>query len=103
MSAWYRRGPCSARQDVLDFVEWVFGLQRREEERLARPDFPRETSWAQMGFDAVVMTPGDVEPPDAFHDEVLPEYVGLLDAQLYWPGLPPGICLACTPARRSGR
>ena len=76
-------------RDVLDFIDWVWRLQQREVHR-SNPavDWQPDMSWASMGWDARVMSPGETEPPD-IHDQLLPEYAGLLDVQLYWPGLPP--------------
>lgn len=90
MSLWYRRGDCAQDQDVLDYIEWVFGLQAREEHR-SNPDaewYP-DMSWQELDWDTPIKLPGDVERPDPVHDVLLPEYVGLLDTQLYWPGKPP--------------
>lgn len=70
-------------RDVLAFIEWGFHLLWREELRANPanwlPDPPR---------DARVQAPGEVEPSNEI-DQYLPEYVGLLDVQLYWPGAVP--------------
>lgn len=75
-------------RDVLDFIDWVWRLQWREEHRSdPTVEWQRDLSWAEWGRDAVCMLPGDLEPRDEL-DQYLPEYVGLLDAQLYWPLVP---------------
>lgn len=70
--------------EVLSFIRWVEGLQK--------PRFwftEGGRSWLDEGKNAPVMKPGEIEPTSEI-DQYLPEYVGLLDAQLYWPGLLPG-------------
>lgn len=89
MSAWYRRGACARRQDILDFIEWVFQLQAREEHRSdPTVKWNRDMSWQEMGHDAVCMEPGDISPPNEI-DQFIPGELGFLEAQLYWPALVP--------------
>lgn len=73
-------------RDVLDYIKWgelcLLRIEMQEDDKWPWPfieEGPREM---------LCMVPGDVEP---FHetDQYLPEYVGLLDAQLYWPALGP--------------
>jgi hypothetical protein len=76
------------KRDVLAFIKWVEHLLWREEHRSdPTVEWQPDMSWAEMGRDAVCMAPGDLEPAHEI-DKYLPEYVGLLDTQLYWPGRP---------------
>ncbi len=78
--------------DVLAYIDWVWLLQWREAQR-ADPTigWQPDMSWDELGnFGARVQVPGEVETKDEI-DQYLPEYVGLLDAQLYWPARPPAI------------
>lgn len=74
---------------MLAFVDWVWSLQWRERLR-SDPTigWQRDISWSEEGRDAEVMRPGETVPWN-IHDELLPEHVGLLDTQLYWPGAVP--------------
>lgn len=77
-------------RDVLAYIAWVEHLLLRESRRSDPTVEWADSSWAQMGRDAVCMKPGDTEPPNEI-DKYLPEYVGLLDVELYWPGRPPAM------------
>ena len=69
---------------VLDFISWGELMRLRAEMAL-------DGTWPvveDQGREMVVALPGEVEPANEV-DQYLPEYVGLLDAQLYWPGSPP--------------
>lgn len=77
--------------DVLAYIDWVEAVLWREELRNTVPDYGRwqsDMSWDEQGISARVMAPGETESLDMY-DELLPEYTGLLDVQLYWPGTPP--------------
>lgn len=76
-------------QDALAFIDFVWGLQWREAERLDpsidwQPDMTWNEVMACTGWEgrnlisAMTLEPGDLTGS--------PE----INAQLYWPGLPPG-------------
>lgn len=80
------RGDGSA--DVLAYIDFVWGLQQREAERLnPEIDWQPDMSWSEMmactGWEgrnlisAMTLEPGDLTGS--------PE----INAQLYWPGFPP--------------
>lgn len=75
--------------DVLAYISWVWSPQWQEARR-ADPTigWQPDASWDELGVGARVWAPGEVEAKDEI-DQYLPEYVGLLDVQLYWPGPTP--------------
>jgi hypothetical protein len=71
-------------RDVLDYIAWGEYL-------LLRVEMQEDGTWPfteDEPRDMLVSSPGEVEPRHET-DRYFPEYAGLLDTQLYWPGAVP--------------
>lgn len=69
--------------DILSFIDWVKSLEK------SRHWFTQGgCTWIDENRNASIMKPGEVESSSEI-DQYLPEYIGLLNIEIYWPSLSP--------------